>query len=74
MEFKKCVRCGSFYVTEGEVCNTCMPKDRLDIIKFNNYIENNLGDSADNISINTGISLKNVNRYLDKSINSNINI
>lgn len=67
MEFKKCARCGSFYVTDGDVCQNCMPKDRLDILKFNNYVENNSGVSADSISINTGISLKNVNRYLNQN-------
>lgn len=74
MKFKKCVRCGSFFVTEGEVCNNCMPKDRLDIIKFNDYIENNLDNSADTISINTGISLKNVNRFLNQNTNISNNI
>jgi len=39
MEFKKCVRCGSFFVSEGDVCQNCMPKDRLDIIKFKLPIE-----------------------------------
>ena len=66
MEFKKCIRCGSFFVTEGEICQNCTPKDRLDIIKFNNYIENNVGETATNISINTGINIKNVNRYLNQ--------
>ena len=67
MDFKKCVRCGSFFVTEGEVCQNCMPKDRLDIVKFQDYIGNTNDFSADNISINTGISLKNVNRYLTQN-------
>ena len=72
MEFKKCVRCGSFFVTNGEVCQNCAPKDRLDILKFNDYIESNLDNSADIISINTGISLRNVNRYLNQGNNPNI--
>jgi len=73
MEFKKCVRCGSFFVTEGDVCQTCMPKDRLEKLKFQNYVDNNIQDTADTISINTGISLRNVNRYLGQN-NSNINL
>ena len=72
MEFKKCIRCGSFFVTEGEICQNCTPKDRLDIIKFNNYIENNVGETATNISINTGINIKNVNRYLNQNRIQNI--
>ena len=68
MEFKRCVRCGGFFVTEGDVCGVCMPKDRLDMYKFNDYTQNTQDMSADSISVNTGISLKNVNRYLNKNV------
>lgn len=67
MEFKRCVRCGTFFVTDGDICQNCMPKDRLDIVKFKDYVENNTNASADSISINTGISVKNVNRYLNNN-------
>lgn len=70
MEFKRCVRCGSFFVTEGEVCQNCMPKDRLDMVRFKDYVENTTGNyTAEGIAINTGISVKNVNRYLKQDIN-----
>ena len=71
MEFKKCVRCGSFFVTAGDVCQNCMPKDKLDMMKFQSYVENNSEDSASTISLNTGINLRNVNRYLNQN---NINM
>ena len=74
MEFKKCVRCGSFFVTEGDVCQNCMPKDKLDRFKFQDYIENNVDVSANDISINTGISMRNVNRYLSQNNEQNINL
>ena len=74
MEFKKCARCGSFFVTEGDVCQNCMPKDKLDRFKFQDYIENNVDVSANDISINTGISMRNVNRYLSQNNNQNINL
>lgn len=74
MEFKKCVRCGSFFVTDGEVCQNCIPKDRLERLKFEDYIENNSGNSADDISINTGISTRNVNRYLNQNNGQNISL
>lgn len=67
MEFKKCARCGSFYITDGDICQNCMPKDRLDFLKFNDYIQNNENSSVDFISVNTGISVKNVNRYLKQN-------
>lgn len=65
MEFKKCVRCGSFFVTAGDVCQSCEPKDNLDMVKFRDYIEFSHENSADIISINTGINIRNVNRYLN---------
>lgn len=74
MEFRKCVRCGSFFVTDGEICQNCMPKDRLERLKFEDYIENNSGNSVDVISINTGISTRNVNRYLNQNNVQNINL
>ena len=27
MEFKKCARCGCFYMSEDDVCVKCYPKD-----------------------------------------------
>ncbi len=72
MEFKKCSRCGCFYVSGNEVCCNCQPKDNLEIAKLNNYIEkygNNY--SLDELSVGTGISVKNLNRYIN---NNEINI
>ncbi len=75
MEFKRCPRCGNFFVTEGEVCNACAPKDRLDLYKVQSYFEENSDYSVDNIAIDTGVSVKNVTRYLNNSQNfPNINI
>lgn len=65
MEFKKCARCGCFFVTEGDVCSNCMTKDRLDIIKVQSYLEENQDSSVHNVSINTGISTKNVERFFE---------
>ena len=64
MEFKKCNRCGNFYVSEGNVCPKCTPKDNLELSTFKNYIEENGYNSIDNISTATGISEKNLNRFL----------
>lgn len=68
MEFKRCARCGSFFVTAGEICEACMPKDRLEFVKFKDYVENSSeSNSVHSISINTGISTRNVSRYLSKN-------
>ena len=34
MEFKKCSRCGNFYVSEGYVCPKCSPKDTYEFSTF----------------------------------------
>ena len=28
MEFKKCARCGNFFLSDNNVCPKCLPKDR----------------------------------------------
>lgn len=76
MDFKKCARCGCFFLSEAEVCPKCLPKDKCEISKLTNYInENNITEySITNLSVNTGISQKNINRYLDSNIIPKINL
>lgn len=72
MEFKKCNRCGCFYTTDTNVCSNCQPKDTLELAKLNNYIEkygNNF--TLDELSVSTGISTNNLNRFI---ANNEINI
>lgn len=65
MEFSKCNRCGNFYVTGGNVCPKCTAKDNLEFSTFKNYIEENgFESSLGTISSKTGISEKNLNRFL----------
>ena len=67
MEFKKCERCGCFYTSNDNVCYNCLTKDKYEMSKFKNYInENNLSEinSLNEISSQTGISNKNLNRFL----------
>lgn len=66
MEFRKCSRCGNFYVSSGNVCPKCSTKENLELSVFNSYIEQNgHDDSIDIISGKTGISTKNINRFLE---------
>ena len=65
MELKKCNRCGGFYATESNVCPKCTEKDNLELSTFKNYIELNGVSSADEMSVGTGISSRNINRFLD---------
>ena len=67
MEIKKCARCGQFFETVNEVCNSCISKDNKDIGKLKNYFSYgyvagkvSLGD----ISNNTGITMRNLNRLI----------
>lgn len=76
MEFRKCVRCGCFFVSDNEVCPKCLPKDMCDISKLTNYINDNDTKNVTiaNLSANTGITLKNINRYLDSNVIPKINV
>lgn len=65
MEFNRCSRCGNFYVTEGHVCPKCSQKDGFEFSTFKTYIEEHKEiSSLDNISEKTGITVKNLNRFL----------
>ena len=66
MEFNRCSRCGSFFVTKGNVCPKCSAKDGIEFSNFVNYVqENGLNDSLDTISGQIGVSVKNLNRFLE---------
>ena len=71
MEAVICSRCGAFYTSDSSVCPNCMPKDTCEQITLKNYLnENSMPDSLETLSTNTGISTKNLNRFLnDKNIN-----
>lgn len=73
MELKKCNRCGCFYSSEDDVCQNCIPKDRYEISKLKNYFETeNCSNIVGSIAIDTGIHLKNLNRFLNSNEFSDI--
>ena len=73
MEFKKCERCGCFFVSDSNVCENCNPKDTFELSKLRNYFEGEIqANSIDSIAVDTGISVKNLNRYLENEEFSNI--
>ena len=66
MEFKKCNRCGNFFVSGStDTCYNCSIKDKNDISKLNSILENESIDSAYELSINSGVKLDNINRFID---------
>lgn len=79
MEFNKCSRCGNFFISNDDVCPKCKTKDTLEFETFKSYIaENGINNNLDILSSETGISVKNINRYLNytdlNNENSNIKL
>ena len=66
MDVVRCSRCGAFYTNSGYVCPKCTDKDNLELLTFKNFVEENGVDikSINQISTSTGISEKNLNRFL----------
>ena len=68
MEFNKCSRCGGFYISKGNVCPKCLTKDNFEFSTFKNYVqENGFEQPLDFIATQTGISTKNLNRFVEYS-------
>ena len=67
MEVVKCARCGVFYTSNGYVCSKCAAKDNFELSTFKNFVEENGVEikSLNQVSISTGISEKNLNRFLN---------
>ena len=66
MELKKCARCGKFYASNEDVCHECEKKDNADLNKLKGFFEEEylVGTTKTQISTSTGISARNLNRYL----------
>lgn len=67
MDFRKCERCGCFFTSNDNVCFNCLTKDRFEMSKFKSFVEeNNVSNisSLTDLSAQTGISSKNLNRFL----------
>lgn len=66
MKFNKCSRCGCFFSSVDDVCPSCKSKDEIDKHTLKNYLDNNDNPiSLDSLSFNSGVELKNINRYMD---------
>lgn len=67
MEVTKCSRCGAFYTGNSNVCPKCTGKDDFEFSTFKSYVEENEIDvgTLNQVSISTGISEKNLNRFLN---------
>ena len=67
IEARKCARCGAMYISGTEVCGKCEQKDGADINKLKGFFEKKIGNmwSKIDISQETGITQKNLSRFLD---------
>lgn len=66
MEFNKCSRCGNFFISNDDVCPKCKTKDTLEFETFKSYVaENGMNKNLDILSNATGISVKNISRYIN---------
>ena len=66
MNLNKCSRCGCFFASTTDVCPKCESKDENDIAQLKNFLSESDGSSIslEDLSLSTGVSLKNVNRFL----------
>ena len=66
MDFKRCNRCGNFFMSDSDICYDCGIKDKADIAKLNNILINTSGISSVNeLSENSGVNPTNINRFID---------
>ena len=64
MNFNKCERCGCFFVTNQNVCPKCKPKENFEMQQLKSYLSTHTASTVEDISISTGISEKNLDRFL----------
>lgn len=76
MEIKRCVRCGNFFTSDNEVCQNCERKDTQDVNKLKGFLMDGLevGTTKTDVAHSTGITMKNLNRYLEGKEFKGINI
>lgn len=68
MNLNKCERCGCFFTSNEYVCPKCKSKDENEISRLKNFLaENDSTISEQELSLSTGISPKNVNRFLQNA-------
>ncbi len=73
MNFKTCIRCGCFFSSEDLVCPNCKAKDEIDKNSIKQYLANNdIPENAESLSFYSGVSVKNINRYLQTKEFSNL--
>ena len=66
MKFNKCIRCGCFFSSADSLCPNCLSRDEIDKLAIRNYLKNNdIPQNVESLAFQSGVDLKNVNRYLN---------
>lgn len=66
MNLNKCERCGCFFASANSVCPNCESKDENDINQLKAFLcESDTNVTVESLALSTGVSLKNVNRFLN---------
>ena len=66
MEFKRCMRCGNFFISSNNICSNCEIKDKSDISRLNSILQNSSDiNSIEELSINSGINQSNIHRFIE---------
>ncbi|MBE5806301.1 MAG: hypothetical protein E7313_06295 [Clostridiales bacterium] len=66
MNFNKCCRCGCFFSNKGNICPNCVSKETIETEKLENYLEEySIPNSIQQISYDTGIPTKNIERLIN---------
>lgn len=66
MDFKRCNRCGNFFISNNDICYECAIKDKADIAKLNNIIGSSTGiTSVNELSASSGVNPSNINRFIE---------
>lgn len=70
MNLNKCERCGCFFASKNSVCPNCESKDENDINQLKRFLNDaDASITVESLAYSTGVSLKNVNRFLkDKDL------
>ena len=70
MNLNRCERCGSFFASKNSVCPNCQSKDEHEINHLKTFLsESDSSVTVESLAESTGVSLKNVNRFLqDKNV------
>ena len=68
MDLNRCERCGAFFASNDCVCPNCKTKDISDLSKLENFLqENSAPASIEALANDTGISSKNLNRFISEN-------